>query len=100
MSTDLTALVDVKPNNIFVDGYIDKEDQFHLQRVVLGDMDVALKLKDNDLINAKVAKGVGKHSDRFSFGLLVGCFHHGMTMLTLNTVSLCHHRHRMFPPEL
>jgi serine/threonine protein kinase len=36
---DLT--IDVKPDNIFLNWYMDSSDEFHLGKVVLGDMDCA-----------------------------------------------------------
>jgi hypothetical protein len=37
--------LDVKPNNVFLNWYVDKKDQFQLGKVVLGDIDCALKLE-------------------------------------------------------
>ncbi|OAL57054.1 putative serine/threonine protein kinase [Pyrenochaeta sp. DS3sAY3a] len=77
--------LDLKPDNVFVNWRIDKEDKFHLEKVALGDLDVALKLEGEGLFNhrigngmwrspeGQVGKGVGKHSEVFSFGLL--CFY-------------------------
>ena len=60
-----------------------KQGQFHLEKVALGDLDVALKLEDGKLFNCRIGNvmwrspegqlgtGVGKHSEVFSFGLLV-----------------------------
>lgn len=60
-----------------------ENDEFHLQKVVLGDMDCALKLKGEKLLNYRIGnvmwrspegqlgKGVGKPSEVFSFALLV-----------------------------
>jgi serine/threonine protein kinase len=74
---------DVKPNNIFLNWYVDEKDQFQLGKVALGDMDCALKLQGQKLLNQKVGnvmwrspegqlgKGVGKPSEVFSFALLV-----------------------------
>ncbi len=76
-------ILDLKPDNVFVNWHIDKEDKFHLERVALGDLDIALQLKDEKLFNHRIGnvmwrspegqlgKGVGKHSEVFSFGLLV-----------------------------
>ena len=73
----------MKPDNVFVNWYVDKTGQFHLEKVALGDLDVALKLGDERLFNRRIGnvmwrspegqlgKGVGKHSEVFSFGLLV-----------------------------
>ncbi|KAF2010973.1 putative serine/threonine protein kinase, partial [Aaosphaeria arxii CBS 175.79] len=77
--------LDVKPDNVFVNWDIDKDGRVHLSKVALGDLDVALKLEDGKLFDHKVGnvmwrspegqlgKGVGKHSEVFSFGLL--CFY-------------------------
>lgn len=79
--TDLS--IDVKPDNIFLNWYVDSSDEFHLERAVLGDMDCALKLKGEKLLNYKIGnvmwrspegqlgRGVGKPSEVFSFALLV-----------------------------
>lgn len=75
---------DVKPNNIFLNWFVDSRDRFHLQKVVLGDMDCALKLEGEKLLNSRIGnvmwrspegqlgKGVGKPSEVFSLALLVG----------------------------
>ncbi|KAF1967045.1 calcium/calmodulin dependent protein kinase-like protein [Bimuria novae-zelandiae CBS 107.79] len=77
--------LDVKPDNVFVNCHIVAQQHFHLQKVALGDLDVALKLKDERLINHRIGKGmwrsldgqlgkgVGKPPEVFSFGLL--CFY-------------------------
>lgn len=44
----------MKPYNILVNWHIDKQGQFHLKRVALGDLDVALKLEDGKLLNNKI----------------------------------------------
>lgn len=78
---DLSA--DVKPDNIFLNWREDSSDEFHLEKVVLGDMDCALQLKGDKLLNYKIGnvmwrspegqlgRGVGKPSKIFSFALLV-----------------------------
>ena len=75
---------DVKPDNIFIDWDFDSARQFRLQKIVLGDMDCALKLNGKDLLNfgignvrwrspeGQVGRGVGKPSEVFTFALLVG----------------------------
>ena len=62
---------------------MDSNDEFHLQKVVLGDMDCALHLQGNKLLNhrignvmwrnpeGQVGRGIGKPSEVFSFALLV-----------------------------
>lgn len=74
---------DVKPNNVFLNWYVHSSDEFHLEKVVLGDMDCALRLKGKTLLNyrignvmrrspeGQIGKGVGKPSEVFSFALLV-----------------------------
>lgn len=76
-------IIDVKPDNVFLNWSVDSSDKFHLGKVVLGDMDCALKLKGEKLLNYKIGnvmwrspegqlgRGVGKPSEVFSFGLLV-----------------------------
>lgn len=78
--------LDVKPNNVFINWHVDEKDQFHLEKVALGDMDSALKLKGEMLLNHRVGnvmwrspegqlgKGIGKSSEVFSFALLVSQF--------------------------
>jgi hypothetical protein len=73
----------VKPNNVFLNWHVDDKDQFHLEKVALGDMDCALKLQGQKLLNHRIGnvmwrspegqlgKGVGKPSEVFSFALLV-----------------------------
>jgi len=85
-SSPLTYLIDVKPNNIFLNWHVDEKDQFQLEKVALGDMDCALKLEGQKLLNQKMGnvmwrspegqlgKGVGKPSEVFSFALLVSQF--------------------------
>ena len=73
----------MKPDNISLNWYVDSNEEFHVEKVVLGDMDCALKLKGEKLLNYKignimwrspegqVGRGVGKPSEVFSFALLV-----------------------------
>ena len=44
----------MKPDNVFVNWHIDKQGQFHLEKVALGDLDVALKLEDGKLFNHRI----------------------------------------------
>ncbi|PVH70713.1 putative serine/threonine protein kinase [Cadophora sp. DSE1049] len=86
--------LDVKPNNIFINWHVDEKDQFQLEQVALGDIDCALKLEGQKLLNQRMGnvmwrspegqlgKGVGKPSEVFSFALLclyvitgAQCFH-------------------------
>lgn len=65
---------------------MDEKDQFQLGKVALGDMDCALKLEGQKLLNQRMGnvkwripegqlgKGVGKPSDVFSYALLVSQF--------------------------
>lgn len=73
----------MKPSNVFLNWYVDEKDQFQLEKVVLGDMDCALKLQGQKLLNQRMGnvmwrspegqlgRGVGKTSEVFSFALLV-----------------------------
>lgn len=75
--------LDVKPDNVFLNWYVDEKEQFHLERVALGDFDCALKLEGQKLLNhrmgnvmwrspeGQLGKGIGKPSEVFSFALLV-----------------------------
>jgi hypothetical protein len=79
----INSKTDVKPDNVFLNWYVDSNDEFHLQKVVLGDMECALYLQGNKMLNhrignvmwrspeGQVGRGVGKHSEVFSFALLV-----------------------------
>ncbi|KAF2790762.1 calcium/calmodulin dependent protein kinase-like protein [Melanomma pulvis-pyrius CBS 109.77] len=74
--------LDVKPNNVFLNWYVDSSDEFRLEKVVLGDLDCALKLQGEKLLNHRIGnvmwrspegqlgRGVGKPSEVFSFALL------------------------------
>jgi hypothetical protein len=65
---------------------VDEKDVFQLGQVALGDMDCALKLQGQKLLNhrmgnvmwrspeAQLGRGVGKPSDVFSFALVVSQF--------------------------
>jgi serine/threonine protein kinase len=96
--------IDVKPNNIFLNWYVDSNDEFHLGKVVLGDMDCALKLQGEKLLNYKIGnvmwrspegqlgRGVGKPSEVFclirpaqanQLPNLVSLRHHGGAVITL-----------------
>ncbi|PMD55550.1 uncharacterized protein K444DRAFT_645720 [Hyaloscypha bicolor E] len=73
--------LDVKPNNVFLNWYflptlyVDEKGQFQLEKVALGDMDCALKLEGQKLLNQRMGnvmwrstegelgKGVGKPSE-------------------------------------
>lgn len=73
----------MKPDNVFLNWYVDENDQFHLEKLALGDMDCGLKMEGQKLLNHRIGnvvwrspegqlgKGVGKPSEVFSFGLLV-----------------------------
>ena len=66
--------------------YVDEKDIFRLQKVVLGDIDCALEMVEGKPLNAMIGnvmwrspegqlgRGIGKHSEVFSFGLLVRVF--------------------------
>lgn len=44
----------MKPDNVFLNWYVDSRDEFHLEKLQLGDMDFALKLKGDKLLNYKI----------------------------------------------
>lgn len=72
----------MKPDNVFIDWFVNMETKFCLEKVQLGDLDCALKLVGRNLLNHKIGnvmwqspegqlgRGIGKHSEVFSFGLL------------------------------
>ncbi|KAI9639914.1 hypothetical protein NHQ30_011690 [Ciborinia camelliae] len=74
--------LDVKPDNVFIDWFVNMENKFCLEKVQLGDLDCALNLIGSNLLNHKIGnvmwqspegqlgRGIGKHSEVFSFGLL------------------------------
>lgn len=80
-----SAVQDVKPDNILVDWVYDDQGQPRVEKVALGDFDLALKLVDEQPLRAPHAvgnvmwrspegqsgKGVAKASDIYSLGLVV-----------------------------
>ena len=66
-----------------VDWCLDQDGQFKIERVALSDLDCALKLKGDNLLNHRIGnvmwrspegqagKGIGLPSEVFSFGLMV-----------------------------
>ncbi|KAL9023222.1 MAG: hypothetical protein Q9196_007330 [Gyalolechia fulgens] len=74
--------LDLKPNNVMLDWSRDRTGQFRIERVALGDLDCALKLAGEKLLDHRIGnvmwrspegqtgKGVGKPSEVFSFGLV------------------------------
>ncbi|KAL9131777.1 MAG: hypothetical protein Q9217_000382 [Psora testacea] len=74
--------LDLKPNNVMLNWSLDKNSLFKIERVVLSDLDCALKLKGEKLLDqrmgnvmwrspeAQIGKGIGKPSEVFSFGLM------------------------------
>ncbi|KAL2074090.1 hypothetical protein VTL71DRAFT_7868 [Oculimacula yallundae] len=107
-SSPLTYLTDAKPNNIFLNWHVDEKSQFQLEQVVLGDMDCALKLEGQKLLNQRLGnvmwrspegqlgKGIGKPSEVFTFALLVlslrdhrrACFHPDFETLDVDPESV------------
>ena len=75
---------DLKPNNVMLDWSRDQTGQFRIERVALADLDCALKVAGEKLLDHRIGnvmwrspegqtgKGVGKSSEVFSFGLVVG----------------------------
>ncbi|KAL6240886.1 hypothetical protein RBB50_012145 [Rhinocladiella similis] len=74
--------LDIKPDNVMLNWKQDENGRFRIERVVLSDLDCALKLKGEKLLDhrignvmwrspeGQVGKGVGKPSEMFSFGLV------------------------------
>ncbi len=73
----------MKPNNVMLNWSLDKNGRFRIERVVLSDLDCALKLKGEKLLDhrtgnvmwrspeGQIGKGIGKPSEVFSYGLMV-----------------------------
>ncbi|KAL3474299.1 kinase-like domain-containing protein [Aspergillus californicus] len=73
--------LDIKPDNVMIN-CSDNSGQLQIERAVLSDLDCALKLEGDRLLDARignvmwrspegqVGKGIGKPSDIFSYGLL------------------------------
>ncbi len=73
----------MKPNNVMLNWSHDENGRFRIERVVLSDLDCALKLKGAKLLDHRIGnvmwrspegqmgKGIGKPSEVFSFGLVV-----------------------------
>jgi serine/threonine protein kinase len=94
-------LIDVKPNNVMLNWSRDEEGRLRIERVILTDLDCALKLKGEKLLNHRMGnvmwrspegqtgKGIGKPSEVFSFGLVVSelCFDKN-AIANMLTVSL------------
>ncbi|KAK5093758.1 hypothetical protein LTS08_008822 [Lithohypha guttulata] len=74
--------LDIKPNNVMLNWSLDKNSRFTIERVALSDLDCALKLKGEKLLDhrmgnvmwrspeGQMGKGIGKPSEVFSFGLV------------------------------
>lgn len=83
--TDSAIFKDVKPDNILVDWVHGGEGEPKVEKVALGDFDIALKLVDEQPLRAphtvgnvmwrspegQSGKGVAKASDIYSLGLVV-----------------------------
>ena len=54
----------MKPEDIFLNWYVDSSDEFHLGKIVLGDMDCALKLKGDKLLSYKIGNIIWRKSGR------------------------------------
>ncbi|THZ14139.1 hypothetical protein D6C89_10251 [Aureobasidium pullulans] len=71
------------PNNVMLNWAVNEKDVFILEKMVLGDIDCALKLTEENPLNSfignfmwrspegQLGKEIGKHSEVFSFGLLL-----------------------------
>ncbi|KAI0013538.1 kinase-like protein [Xylariaceae sp. FL0662B] len=74
--------LDVKPNNIMLDWSLDEAGEVRIDRVALADMESAMQLRDDQVLDAVVGnlmwrspegqlgRGVCKPSEMFSFGLV------------------------------
>lgn len=83
LSRPANGSIYVKPNNVMLDYSVDETVGFTVQKVVLGDLDCALKLENGRWFNGmignfmwrsiegQIGKGIRKPSEVFSFGLLV-----------------------------
>lgn len=73
----------MKPNNVMLNWSLDENGRFRIERVVLSDLDCALKQKGEKFLvhrmgnvmwrspEGQIGKGIGKPSEVFSFGLVV-----------------------------
>lgn len=95
--------LDVKPDNVMIDYRYHQAGQLRPERVVLGDLDCSLKLKDDKLLRlpngikignvmwrspeAQTGQGIGKPSDVFSYGLVVSELMLSVEVFLLKIVS-------------
>lgn len=99
----MTLFIDVKPDNILVDWTYDEQGNHKVDKVALGDFDLALKLINEQPLRAPYAvgnamwrspegqsgKGVAKPSDVYSFGLVVSG-QHDRESLTMDIADSYH----------
>ncbi|KAJ4415389.1 hypothetical protein N0V82_007384 [Gnomoniopsis sp. IMI 355080] len=104
---------DIKPDNILVDWIHDEEGRPTVQKVALGDFDLALKLIDDQPLRSAHAvgnvmwrspegqsgKGVAKASDVFSLGLVCIYGLRGGDMIILDNESIRALKENGVPPE-
>lgn len=103
----------MKPDNVMIDCYEDDKGGYEIKRVVLSDLDCALKLEGEKLLNARmgnvmwrnpeaqIGKGIGKLSDVFSYGLLVSRIIYPLNIACCSkgaAVSLCDNGYRNTTP--
>lgn len=111
-STNRISRLDVKPDNVMLDYRRDEDGQITPERVVLSDLDCALKLKGDKLLRlpdgakirnvmwrspeAQTGQGIGKASDVFSYGLVVeGALWPGLLeVFSAKSMAVSLHNHR------
>ncbi|POS69497.1 hypothetical protein DHEL01_v212109 [Diaporthe helianthi] len=105
--------IDVKPDNILVDWAYDSQGQPRVEKVALGDFDLALRLVDEQPLRAPHAvgnvmwrspegqsgKGVAKASDIYSLGLVCIYGLGGGSMLILDDGTIQQLKENGMPPE-
>ncbi|CAD6449281.1 11b0000d-016a-4662-a791-075c349489d6 [Sclerotinia trifoliorum] len=90
------GIVHVKPDNIFIDWFVNMETKFYLEKVQFGDLDCALKLVGMNLLNHKIGNVMWQSPEgqlRGEWGSIQRCFLRA-------SVSFCAHRCRIISPRL